>query len=138
MKHRASIEKLKSKRGSGLAEALVGFLICVLSVMILLSIVTTTTELIKKGDVSLAQLYTEEAAMEKFNCSDLASFSADPSAADGTLYKEHIKADGAVTNFTITVQGDPTSPNPTNPITIVSQAAYFETQHHHLLGFKPY
>lgn len=136
MKHRAMKEKLKSKRGSGLAEALVGFLICVLSVLILLSIVTTTTELIKKGDDSLAMLYAEEAAMEKFNCYDLDSFSDDPSAADGTLF---INADGTTANFTIEVQGDPTSSDPAfSDPPIESRVAYFETLHHHLLGFKPY
>ena len=131
MKHRLFCKKLKSRRGSGIAEALVGFLICVLSAMILLSIVTSTTELIKKGDISLTQLYAEEAAMEEFGASDLAAFSS----ADGTLHQEYTNAAGTTSHYTVSVQGE--DPHSSNMISIVSPAAYFETQHHHLLGFKP-
>ena len=134
---RATMRKLKSRRGSGIAEALVGFLISVLSVLTLVGIATTTLELIKQGDANLQVLYREEGKMDTFvnegaNATGL--------GADGHLYVPNTEG-GVEQKYTITAIGEvggmeeegiaASEKKPTGDV------AYYVTNHHHLFGFVP-
>lgn len=123
----AAIKKVKNARGSGIAEALVGFLISVLSVLALLSVASTTLELIKAGDASIQVLYTEEGAMDEFVNGEM------PSDGIGTIY---ISSPGM--SYTITAvgriggEGTGGTDMQTN-----AQVMYYVTDHHRLFGFVP-
>lgn len=121
-----TIKKLRSKRGSGIAEALVGFLISVLSVMMILGIVTTTRTLVSEGDKSMELLYQEEAAMNEFHHSGTAD------TGSGDLYE--IKSGAPLPqSYTVTVTGDPTGGG--TPVSRETNVKYYITKRHHLFGF---
>ena len=140
MKH-AAIRKLNSKRGSSIAEALVGFLISVLSVITLLNIANTTMELIRQGDASIQVLYDEEGAMDGF------VNGATPASEYGTAYTgTYTGAGGSPEDYTMTVQGvynfDPNVPNigegaSGQNYTLPTAVGYYVTNRHHLFGFRP-
>ena len=140
MKH-AAIRKLNSKRGSSIAEALVGFLISVLSVITLLNIANTTMELIRQGDASIQVLYDEEGAMDGF------VNGATPASEYGTAYTgTYSGASGSPEDYTMTVQGvynfDPNVPNigegaSGQNYTLPTAVGYYVTNRHHLFGFRP-
>ncbi len=140
MKH-AAIRKLNSKRGSSIAEALVGFLISVLSVITLLNIANTTMELIRQGDASILVLYSEEGAMDGFVNGETAD------TTEGTAYTGTYEGAGdSSEDYTMTVQGvynfDPDVPNVGEDASGVNYelstaVGYYVTTHHHLFGFRP-
>ena len=129
MKH-ATRRKLKSVRGSSIAEALVGFLISVLSVLTLLSIATTTLELIKRGDASIQVLYAEEGKMDAFVNGGVSAASTEGAtlyntytpSGGGSPVKYHLKATGQIDGTTWETTGE---------------VAYYITQRHHLFGLVP-
>ncbi len=132
---RAIKRKLKSNRGSGIAEALVGFLISVLSVLTLLSIATTTLELIKQGDLNLTRLYAEESGMESFVKNGVlpspgADYGEESMGWMASTYGEN-------TNYTITVEGENKLDPSGTSLELSANVKYCVTAHHHLFGFVP-
>ncbi len=126
---RAIGRKLNSTRGSGIAEALVGFLISVLSVITLLGVATTTLELIKQGDVSLSRLYEEESAMETF----VKSGQISPEL--GHDYSQ-FSVGGQTQHYSISATGLLPG-NGSTELTTQADVTYCVTEHHHLFGFMP-
>ena len=126
MMHTA-VKKLKSTRGSGIAEALVGFLISVLSVITLLSVATTTLELIKQSDASILVLYAEEGAMDQF----INGGEADSEL--GTEYTVYTNSGGGSSNFVIFAQGQINGATHSPS----AEVKYYLTNRHRLFGFVP-
>ena len=124
-------KKLNSTRGSGIAEALIGFLISVLSVITLLSVTTTTLELIKQSDRSILVLYEEEGAMDQFINGKV----GDPDA--GTVYTHASESE----HFTINARGNlrhgETFEGGNPYISPSASVKYYLTNRHHLFGFVP-
>lgn len=135
MKHSIP-NKLKSRRGSGIAEALVGFLISVLSVLILFGIVSTTADLIQEGDSSLQKFYVEESILDRFNVSG--SGISDYSGKGELLTRRMVN--GVEKSYSITVAGDPEHAPGTQDFAISSSGtvdgSYFVTEKYHMFAFS--
>ncbi len=139
------LKKLKSRRGSGIAEALVGFLISVLSVLILFGIISTTGDLIREGDANLEKFYKEEKALDQYNIAGANEFQDNPSNYDainyGELRTQYTGAGGAPEDCTISISGDPIhEPNDGNfsisNDTQTLEGAYFVTSKYHMFAFS--
>ena len=138
-----ALKKLKSRRGSGIAEALVGFLISVLSVLILFGIISTTGDLIREGDANLQKFYSEEKALDLYNIAGAAGFQAQPTlyGDDGQLRISYNVGGGSTENYKINIKGDPKhGPDDanfdTNANSDTLEGAYFVTSKFHMFAFS--
>lgn len=141
-----ALKKLQSKRGSGIAEALIGFLISVLSVLTLFGIVSTTTKLIQDGDVALEKLYVEEKTLDLYNVKGttgvLTTEESDLYANNGEL-KTTYSSDGTTKDYIITVKGDPEHAPGTSGFSMdntngqkTRESSYFVTSKYHMFAFS--
>ena len=132
------LKKLRSRRGSGIGEALVGFLISVLSVLILFGIVSTTADLIRDGDISLQRFYLEESILDKFNAQG-SQIQASDYAGNGEL-KTMRDVNGQEEYYTVRVCGDPEHAPGATEFKISSsgtvEGSYFVTGKYHMFAFS--
>ena len=139
-----ALKKLQSKRGSGIAEALIGFLISVLSVLTLFGIVSTTTKLIQDGDVALERFYEEEKTLDLYNVKgatgELTPEENDLYRNNGELRTQYTGSDGDPEDCTISISGDPEHAPDALGFSMDSingrEGSYFVTSKFHMFAFS--
>ena len=135
-------KKLRSRRGSGIAEALIGFLISVLSVLILYGIVTTTSDLIRKGDTALWEFYEDESLVDRFNSEGVAFQNSEYAAQHPDQWEMRItyQKDGEEQPYSFAVFGDPDHAPDDKDFDVSSsgivEGVYFVTDKYHLFAFS--